>query len=266
MEIPKPQHYYVELLGTRNGWPDNMTAAEEQIMEEHYFYLRGLVAKGKVLLAGPVIEKRFGLIILQVHSETEARHIMDNEPSVMKGVHIYTLTPMVASLMANNTPPYRYAEKIADKVLHKQIEVTASLEDIWQAWTTSQGANTFFSPDAMVELRVGGPFEIYFLDDNPYGTKGSEDCKILAYLPMKMLSFDWNAPPQFGKIRDIHTQVILLFDEIEPGKVRIDFSQYGWGVGEDWDKLYDYFDKAWGYVLSNLRKRFTDGPIDWTAE
>jgi uncharacterized protein YndB with AHSA1/START domain len=239
MQIPKPQHYYVELLGTREGWPDNMTAAEEQIMEEHYFYLCDLVAKGKVLLAGPVTDKRFGLIILQVYSEVEA------------------------SLMANNTQPYRYAEKIADKVLHKQVEVTASLEDIWQAWTTTEGVNTFFSPNAMVELRVGGLFEIYFLDDNPYGTKGSEDCKILAYLPMKMLSFDWNAPPQFGRLRDIHTQVILLFDEIEPGKVKVDFSQYGWGKGEDWDKLYDYFDKAWSYVLSNLQKRFTDGPLNW---
>ena len=87
MEIPKPQHYYVEFLGTREGWPDNMTAAEEQVMEEHYFYLRDLVAKGKALLAGPVIEKRFGLIILQVYSETEARQIMNNEPSVAKDVH-----------------------------------------------------------------------------------------------------------------------------------------------------------------------------------
>lgn len=265
MQIPKPQHYFVELLGTRAGWPENMTAEEEQIMTEHYYYLRDLTAKGKALMAGPVFGK-FGLIVLQVYSETEAREIMADEPSVKKGVHTYSLTPMIASLMANYTPPYRYAEEIADKVLHKEVEVAASLEDIWQAWTTTEGVNTFFSPNAKVELRVGGPFEIYFLDDNPYGTKGSEGCKILSYLPLKMLSFDWNAPPQFAKLRDKHTQVILFFEEIEPGKIKIDFSQYGWGIDEDWDKLYDYFDKAWSYVLGNLHKRFAKGPIDWSTE
>lgn len=262
MQIPTPRHYFVELIGTREGWPENMTEREERIMQEHFEYLKDLTAQGKVLMAGPVFGK-FGMIVLAVYSENEARHIMAEEPSVKQGVHTYIMTEMRASLMANCTPSYRYAEKISPRVLHKEIEVTASLEDVWNAWTTTEGVTTFFTPNATVELRVGGPFEIYFLDENPYGSQGSEDCKILAYLPMKMLSFDWNAPPQFASLRHKHTQVILLFEGIKPGKVKIDFSQYGWGAGDDWDKLYDYFDKAWGHVLGNLQKRFAEGPLKW---
>ena len=262
MQIPKPIHYFVELIGTREGWPDNMTAREEQIMEEHYQYLRDLTLKGKVLIAGPVMGK-FGMIVLSVYSEEEARKIMDEEPSVKNGVHTYTLTDMRASLMANYTPPYRYAEQISPKILHKEVEVAASLENVWHAWTTTEGVNTFFSPNATVDLRVGGPFEIYFIDDAPYGSRGSEGCKILSYLPMKMLAFDWNSPPQFEPLRHKRTQVILLFEQTEPGKVKVDFSQYGWGVGEDWDQVYAYFDKAWSYVLGNLQKRFAEGPIEW---
>jgi len=47
------------------------------------------------------------------------------------------------------------------------------------------------------------------------------------------------------------------------GKAKILLSQHGWGKGKEWDKLYDYFDKAWAYVLGNLKKRFAAGPIDW---
>jgi uncharacterized protein YndB with AHSA1/START domain len=165
--------------------------------------------------------------------------------------------------MALSIPRYQFPEKQSDRAIYKQVVVDATLAEVWQAWTTTEGVQTFFSPNAGVELRIGGQFEIYFLDDNPYGLKGSENCKILAYLPQRMLSFTWNGPPQFGKLRDIKTQVNILFEETSPGKVRVDFIQHGWGVGEDWDKLYDYFDKAWGYVLGNLQKRFADGPLNW---
>jgi len=268
MDIPKPpdwaqmrQHYFVQLSGTRDGWPDNMTEREEQIMQEHYEYLKKLTAEGKVLMAGPVFGK-FGLIVLQVYSEAEAKEIMAAEPSVKQGVHTYEMTPMVASLMADYTPTYRYAEDVSPRVLHKEVVVQATLKQVWEAWTTTAGVNSFFSPNAHVELRPGGPFEIYFIEEAPYGSRGSEGCKILAFLPMKMLSFDWNAPPQFPEIRRKRTQVIIFFDEIEPGKVKVDFSEYGWGKGEEWDKVYAYFDKAWDMVLSSLEKRFEKEPLE----
>lgn len=37
----------------------------------------------------------------------------------------------------------------------------------------------------------------------------------------------------------------------------------GWGDGGEWDRAYAYFDRAWGSVLANLRKRFDSGPLDW---
>jgi uncharacterized protein YndB with AHSA1/START domain len=151
------------------------------------------------------------------------------------------------------------------KILRKEISVPATLEQVWNAWTTTEGVKTFFSSEARVELAVGGPFEIYFLLDAPRGSRGSEDCQVLSYLPREMLSFSWNAPPEFGELRKKHTIVVLQFEEDGPGTVKVVLSQHGWGKGEEWDKLYDYFDKAWSYVLGNLKKRFVAGPIDWSS-
>ena len=34
----------------------------------------------------------------------------------------------------------------------------------------------------------------------------------------------------------------------------------GYGPGEAWDEALEYFQKAWPWVLENLRKRFDEGP------
>jgi len=162
-------------------------------------------------------------------------------------------------------PSDRYVKDQSDKILRLEIIVPASLEGVWKAWTTTEGVKTFFSSDAKVELAVGGSYEIYFDLEKPYGLRGSEDCRVLSYLPMEMLSFDWNAPPEFGELRNKHTIVVLQFEEVGPGQVKVVVSQLGWGKGEEWDKLYDYFYKAWSYVLGNLKKRFVAGPIEWSS-
>ena len=61
----------------------------------------------------------------------------------------------------------------------------------------------------------------------------------------------------------MHTVVFLRFEEMGPGRTRLVLRHSGWGVGEEWDKAYAYFDRAWDAVLGNLRYRFAVGPVDW---
>jgi uncharacterized protein YndB with AHSA1/START domain/uncharacterized protein YciI len=253
---PEFKQFHVSLLGTRPGWPENMTDEEQKIMTDHYHYLKDLVSKNKVILAGPCFEPVFGCIILQVESKEEAREIMDKEPSVTGGVHTYQLNPMRVSLLADNRPRDRYVDDPSDRVMQKEILVKTSLDEAWKTWTTTEGVKSFFSSEAMVELYPGGPFEIYFDHSAPYGLKGSEDCKILFYIPKEILCYEWNAPPAFGELRYIKTQVSLQFEEIATGNVKLTFAQYGWGKTEKWNELYDYFDRAWSMVLDNFKKLY----------
>lgn len=254
--MPEQKHFFVRLLGTREGWPDDITPEEEKIMAEHYQYLVEQVRKGNCIAAGPVFDPVFGLIILKTESREAAEAIMAAEPSVKAGVHTYEMSEMVLSLLANDTPEFRYPAEQSDRILEKSAVVNCSLDDAWHAWTTTEGITSFLVSEAHIELRVGGPFEVYFLPDQPYGLKGSENCKILSYLPKQMLSFEWNAPPNFMKLRNVHTRVVLRFDEVEPGKTEIKLSHLGWGVDEQWNNLYDYFDKAWSSVLAAMQRRF----------
>lgn len=264
-QMMQKKFYFAQLLGTRPGWPERMTADEERVMGEHFEYLKRLVGEKKVLMAGPVMEPVFGLIVLAVGSEQEARQVMDNEPSVVAGVHTYELHPMHVSLLADYQSSDRYVAEPTDAVLRKQVTVSAPLDAVWEAWTTTAGIETFFAPKARVELRLGGPYEVYFAVDAPRGSQGSEDCRVLSYLPKEMLAFEWNAPPDFGDLRRKRTQVMVTLVENEPGRVIVTLAQSGWGKGAEWNRLYAYFDRAWGNVLENLAKRFLEGPINWSG-
>jgi hypothetical protein len=89
--------------------------------------------------------------------------------------------------------------------------------------------------------------------------------RFMALQPKKMISFDWNAPPHLAQARAQRTFVIVRFEPLDATSTRITLHHTGWGDGGEWDKSYSYFDKAWGGVLGNLKKRFDSGPQDWTA-
>jgi len=154
-----------------------------------------------------------------------------------------------------------------DKRIEKEVVVKATLAEVWHAWTTEEGVRTFFAPAAKVELRIGGAYEMYFVPDAPAGQRGGEGLKVLSYLPMEMLSFDWSFPPSIPSLRDAgaRTWVVVTFAAAGPGQVRVRLTHLGWREGEDWERGYAYFQHAWDTVLARLERRFASGPIDWSA-
>jgi uncharacterized protein YndB with AHSA1/START domain len=154
-----------------------------------------------------------------------------------------------------------------ERAIDQRVTVKAPVSEVWKAWTTSEGIKSFFAPDARVELRVGGPFQIYFDPGAKSGLKGADDMVILAFQHERMLSFTWNAPPDLPEARKHRTVVIVRFRPAGDGGqlTEVLLHHTGWGDGGEWDQAFDYFSMAWPRVLGGLTKRFTDGPTDWRA-
>lgn len=153
----------------------------------------------------------------------------------------------------------------AERAIDKTIDVAATLDQAWSAWTTREGIISFFAPDARIEPRVGGAFQVYIDPLAAPGMKGADDMRFMAVQPKKMISFDWNAPPHLPEARAQRSFVVVRFEPLGENMTRITLHHTGWGDGGEWDKSYAYFDRAWGGVLGNLKKRFETGPQDWTA-
>lgn len=149
-------------------------------------------------------------------------------------------------------------------VLTKSMLVDATLEEVWQAWTTLEGVKRFFAPDARLDIRPHGKYEILFSPEEPEGQKGAEGCTVLSYVPLKMFSFTWGAPPEFPEARnEIAQWVVLFFEKVGPKRTLVRFQEFGWKDNEKGKQVYDYFDQAWELVLARLAHSFTHGPVDW---
>ncbi len=152
----------------------------------------------------------------------------------------------------------------AERSIDKEVVVAAPVQTVRQNWTTKAGVESFFAPEAEIDARVGGAFHIHFDPYGEPGMKGADDVHFMALQAPKMLSFDWNAPPSLPQARQQRTFVIVRLFEVDGNSTRVTLHHTGWGDGGEWDKTYAYFDRAWGVVLGNLKKRHEAGPHDWT--
>lgn len=150
-----------------------------------------------------------------------------------------------------------------ERTIAKQVLVDATVNQVWQAWTTVEGIQTFFARRAHVELRPGGRYEIIFFPKEEPGRRGAEGMHVLSLLPPRMLSFEWNAPPDYPEVRKHRTWVVVELAAAGPNQTQVSLTHLGWQDGEQWDQVFAYFMRAWDVVLGRLQHRFEHGPVDW---
>jgi uncharacterized protein YciI len=96
------QHFTCIIRPTRPGFVENPTPEEDQIMSDHFQYLKRGLEAGIVLMAGPCLagDDSFGIIVLRAESREAAQAFIDRDTSVANGVQQATLYPFRLSLWA----------------------------------------------------------------------------------------------------------------------------------------------------------------------
>jgi uncharacterized protein YndB with AHSA1/START domain len=172
-------------------------------------------------------------------------------------------TPDTANLMAGK-------QKTGRTIL-LDATVAAPPAEVFQLWTSKEGIGKFFAPDARIDAKPGGRYEIIFApakdpEGNSHGTKGA---RILKLVPNRELAFEWitfagdellgrNAPPYAPaaerNVCPLPTWVVLEFDPVEgqPDQTNLRFAHYGFLDGEKWEQSYRWFSRAWKGVLDEL--------------
>ena len=153
----------------------------------------------------------------------------------------------------------------APREIRQEVLVAAPVDDVWAAWTTSAGATAVFAPAARIELRPGGPYELYFDASAPEGSRGSEGCAVIEFETPRRLVVSWNFPPHLAAIRDEKTRFEVRLEPAadDPAQTLVRVRHTGWRAGPDWDAGFAYFERAWRIVTERLATRFASGPMDW---
>jgi len=90
------QHFFFKLIPPRPTFLQDITDEEKVLMNEHGAYFQEQFDAGKLLLYGPVMAPggAFGVGILEVADEAEARQFGENDPSVRAGLNRWEIYPM----------------------------------------------------------------------------------------------------------------------------------------------------------------------------
>lgn len=257
MSQPGREGHVIFLTAPRDDFETTATDAEKSLIGRHFAHLKRHFEAGDILLAGPTMgAPPIGLVIVPGGDAEAARRIMEGDPAVVEGLFKAELRPMSLSLLREpGIDTSLHDAEATDRQIVVERTVAATPAECWAKWTTEGGIASFLTPASNIELRIGGPFEIYFLPDAPAGERGSDGCHILSFLPQRMLSFEWNAPPQFAAVRQRRSRVVILFDEVEGG-TRVQLTHLGFGAGDEWDQVHTYFSRAWPHVMDAFAQSF----------
>ena len=100
---------YILKLTDRYQDPNNWEEETNQILDQHWYYLVDLHAKGIMQLVGhtsysPGHKDLLGIAVFTTDDEVKAKDIMNNDPCVIHGVMTATVHPFNLSLIAGR--PY----------------------------------------------------------------------------------------------------------------------------------------------------------------
>ncbi len=143
-----------------------------------------------------------------------------------------------------------------EKALRFEVTVPGSLDEVWSAFTTTDGLATWLWRDARVEARPGGDWLAIF----PQSTGGGT---IVSLTPKKQLVISALAPDKFPTVREERTRATFEFAAVTPASTRVTLVQTGWKTGAEWDAAYEYLAGGNAELLTQLYQRFASGPLAW---
>lgn len=96
--MPQTREFIIMLQPPRSDFNETSTEEEDKIITKHFDYLKRLLAKGALKLAGRCDDATFGLVIIETESLEKANQIMANDPAVQAGIFTAQIWPYRTAL------------------------------------------------------------------------------------------------------------------------------------------------------------------------
>ncbi len=164
--------------------------------------------------------------------------------------------------MKSNSRKICVGSGIMDKIIYRSVRLKCNPAKAFEMFTVNKHLEKWLTQIADVEAKVGGKYELFW---NPEDKENDSTigCKILAIQPNRFLSFEWKGTKQFKHfMNDVRplTNVVAFFSPTNEG-TEVHILHTGWRETEDWNKAFEWFERAWTMVLSELEKYVNEGGL-----
>ena len=174
---------------------------------------------------------------------------------------------LAAAPTAQRPAPGRIvAETDGARTLVHQVEIAAPVGDVWAAIATAEGWRSWAVPLART---VEGAPDLIETSYNPAAVPAGPDTirqQLIARIPGRLLAFRTVKAPEGFRDFETFAKVVNVF-ELEPrgeSRTLVRLTGHPFPDDEAGRRLLDFFDRGNALSLDMLRRRFAEGPVDWT--
>ncbi|MDF0706094.1 MAG: SRPBCC domain-containing protein [Bacteroidota bacterium] len=145
--------------------------------------------------------------------------------------------------------------KTPELVLIQELTVKASIDEVWNAYTTKKGWENWAAPLAEVDLKVGGFIKTNYNEKGKIGDSTTIVTHIINYVPKRLITLQAEITdnfPEFMKddAKDFYN--VIYFDELENGFTNIKSFGIGYKNNPRYLSLMTFFISANEITLINL--------------
>ena len=149
-----------------------------------------------------------------------------------------------------------------------EVEVPAPVAEVWNAVSTPEGWQSWAVPLARGVAGEPDMIETSYDAAAPVGGPGTIRQLFVARVPNRILAFRTVKAPQGFPDFDTYRKVVSVF-ELEPrgdGATFVRLWAHPYPDDEAGRRLRAFFERGNRSTLDMLRRRFAEGPIDWSKE
>ena len=149
-----------------------------------------------------------------------------------------------------------------------EVEVAAPVAEVWHAVSTPEGWRSWAVPLARTVEGEPDMIETSYDPAAPVGGPGTIRQLFVARVPNRFLAFRTVKAPQGFPDFETYRKVVSVF-ELEPrgdGATFVRLWAHPYPDDEPGRRLLAFFERGNRASLDMLRRRFAEGPIDWSKE
>lgn len=174
---------------------------------------------------------------------------------------------MVAFVCIALTTPFSPA--VADETREVfEIEIDAGIHEVWEAFTTTAGIQSWVAPLAEIDFKVGGKWRANYNAEGELGDSTTIENTILAYDPMRMISLKATTFPEgFAFVEAAkETWSVFYFSPVSTLRTKITVVGLGYTDSEQSQKMRSFFDEANEYSLKELEKALIENSAQQSTQ
>lgn len=136
-----------------------------------------------------------------------------------------------------------------------EVEIEASVDDVWWAFSTTKGLQSWVAPLADIDFKVGGKWRANYNKEGKLGDETTIENTILAYDPKRMISIKATGFPKNFPFREAakNTWSVFYFTPISDNKTKMTVVGLGYNDTEESKQMRSYFKTANAYSAKQLQ-------------